>query len=322
MLKYYDFAFKKSFRNCIICKHPGCEIACCCGIAFYCTVDCQSRNTNHRHRCSKIQQLMKECATDYEVIPKASTEEPPSNDQIFNVKKWQELIILLIKESKCNNVSLRLTFHLLQMLVIDNPGLYRNLIMLLPEVALMLNELELCHNLICHSFFEKRFFGVTMVQESLSAAVIHKPLHAILRDSDPIHCDKILILNLLMVKLVFVQRICSIHQLQRQWNGLPHAIFDLISKCLGVPKEWKKVKTPIMERQCMDMVKLLYLIDAQFVPYLVRSCQSSSLPILLRVLPSSNCTESLRYLLFLCRVRCNKFVLDFLNEVSSDIRLN
>jgi hypothetical protein len=324
MFEYYDFAIKKSHKNCITCKHSGSEITCSCGIAFYCTVDCQSRNVDHCARCSDIQQLMKECANDYKVIPKSSTEHLQSNEQTENRKKWEELLILLIKESKSNYVSLRLTFYLLQMLMRQNPDLYRSLIVLLPEVALMLNELEFCHNLISRSCLEKRFLGGSlMVERTLSPTEIHKPLYALLcHDSDPTNCDKILVLNLLMVKLVFVQRIRLIQQLRRQWNSSPLSIFDLIGDFLGVPKEWKKVRSPILERQCMDMIKLLHQVEVNFIPFLLRSCQSSNLPILLRVLRPSSSTETLRYWFFLCRLCSNRFVLEFLKEVSADVQSN
>jgi hypothetical protein len=267
---------------------------------------------------------MKECATDYEVLPRSSPEHQQSSDKIENRKKWEELVILLIKESKSNNVSLRLTFHLLQMLMTQDPDLYRNLIVLLPEIALMLNELELCHSLISHSCFEKRLFGcsMTMMKVSSSPAEFHKPLYSLLHDSDPICRDKILIFNLLMVKLAFVQRIRSMRQLQRQWNGLPQSVFEFVGDFLGLPKVWGKIRIPILERQCMDMVKMLNQVDVHFVPFIVRSCQSSRLQILLRAWPSSQCTETLRYWLFICRLCSNQFVLDFLQEVSADMRLN
>lgn len=292
----FGFVMEKNDRYCTTCKRSTiCDITCNCGLTHYCTVDCQNRNVHHRTHCFKIKQLMHDCETKYEAIPKSTEINLQAEYIVENRKKWEELVVMLIKDSKCNTTSLRLAFHLLRMLLTRHENVYQELVLLLPEVALLLNELEFCHTLIAHSGFEKRFLGANLPEISSLDVEVHQPLYAIIdNDNDAFQRDKILILNFLMVKLTFAHRIKSMQIFTKTRKRLPGSVSELIGSFVGVPNEWKKMKCPILKRQCMDMVKLLTLMDPDFVTLVVRCCQSTRTHTMLRSWPSSMSSEALR----------------------------
>lgn len=276
-------------RNCVACKESRDARCDCCNMIFcsQCKVDFGN----------SVNMLLQQELVDLE-----------------------QLICLVVSKPKGN--SLNFAFHLIQKLSrLDSLGCHREVIIILPEIAFMLRRLEYCHNMIVHSRFQAGNLGQNHFdweEESGTISFVNVPIHSIMADDLLCH-DKIMVLNLLMVKLVFKQRCQSLQTLSKSWKGrVSGTMIDSIGEFLGAHSKWKNISPPLLEKQCMDLVKLLYQIDPHFVPALLRTCQSHRARSVLRSV-SSTSIRSLRHWLVFCRLIHNDFVLKFIKEVAADI---
>ena len=274
-------------RKCVICKLPG-DVRCDCGMMNYCN-GCAEAARPHRC-CQRLCAILQSDVVDVDA-----------------------LTCLLVSERRGN--SLNFAFHLLQHL--SQCGLHHDAVTLLPEVAMMTGRLEICHDMIVQSRLQTRYLGKTHFErQDTSISLIYVPIHSIMVE-DPLCHDKILILNLLMLKLVFKKRNDEMQTLHKLWHG---SISDLnrVGEFLGAHSKWKYINPLSLEKTCMDLVKLLFLLEPRFVPSLVRTCQYRRVRTMLRTV-STTSIHAMRHWLVYSRLIENKFIVDFLKELTADI---
>ena len=275
-------------RKCVACKQPG-DANCEGGMLNFCG-QCEMDFGGH------VNELLLHAQT--------------SNNDLVDVEK---LICLVVSKPKGH--SLTFAFHLLQKLDSSEAKI------LLPEIAFMRKRLECCHDMIVRS----RLQSTNLVKNHYdweeghgTISLVNVPIHSIMVDDLLCH-DKIMILNLLMVKLVFKQRCESLQSLSKSWeDSVSGTTIEKIGEFLGAHSKWKIISSPLLEKQCMDLVKLLFLIDPRFVPALIRTCQSSRVRSILRTTSTSS-IRALRHLLVFWRLMKNDFIIKFIKEVAADI---
>ena len=96
---------------------------------------------------------------------------------------------------------------------------------------------------------------------------------------------------------------------------------DTIGEFLGVPKQWRKIRTPVVERQCCDLIKLMFRLNRKYVSGLILQCElthSNSAANSAAMLPSSS-FKALHALLAVRQWCQNKDATRFLKEIAADI---
>ena len=275
-------------RKCATCKLPG-DVRCDCGMMNYCN-GCAGAEAARPHRfCQRLCAIMQSDNVDVDA-----------------------LVCLLVSVRRGN--SLNFAFHLLQHLSLHD--LHYDAVTLLPEVAMMTGRLEICHDMIVQSRLQTRYLGKTHFEtQDASVSLIHIPIHSIMAE-DPLCHDKILILNLLMLKLVFKKRNEEMQTLHKVWHG---RVSDLnrVGEFLGSHSKWMHINPLSLEKTCMDLVKLLFLLEPRFVPSLVRKCQDRRARTMLRTV-STTSIHAIRHWLVYSRLIENKFIVDFLKDLTAD----
>ncbi len=136
---------------------------------------------------------------------------------------------------------------------------------------------------------------------------VDAPIQSILYDrnqNDHGDIDALLLMDLIIVKYELYTRVISMKELKHCWmkmwmsdDDCTHdryntstssttivAILDAVKPYLGAPDHWNVIHPPILERQCLDLVKLLATtIDPQLIPSLLRRydlAKRHSLPLL------------------------------------------
>ena len=84
-------------------------------------------------------------------------------------------------------------------------------------------------------------------------------------------CNPFLILDLVYVKIQYKQRL---EALQTIWEHMKHNFekktIDSTAECLGISKDWTKVNPMVLERQALDLVKLIHQINSAILPAFIR----------------------------------------------------
>jgi hypothetical protein len=273
-------------RKCANCKLPG-DVRCDCGMMNFCQA-CASARPAHRF-CQRLCAIMESDNVDVDA-----------------------LVCLLVSVRRGN--SLNFVFHLLQHLSLRD--LHCDAMTLLPEVAMMTGRLEMCHDMIVLSRLQAQHLCKTHFEtQDASVSLIQIPIYSIMAE-DPLCHDKILILNLLMLKLVFKKRNEEMQTLHKVWHGRVSDL-NLVGGFLGAHSKWMHISLFSLEKTCMDLVKLLFLLEPQFVPSLVRKCQDRRVRIMLRTV-STTSIHAIRHWLVYSRLIENEFIVDFLKDLTAD----
>ena len=218
------------------------------------------------------------------------------------------------------NLALEVLYHVIDVMLQSHPYLYRPSIMLLPKVLIMMDKYDCCHDFLVRCRLQASFSASSMKAPMSDFGMVDAPIQTIGFDDDPLDCEKQLVLDLIYVKIELKSRIEGMQALAQLCNT-NNTPLDTIGEFLGVPKQWRKIRTPVVERQCCDLIKLMFRLNRKYVSGLILQCEltnSNSAANSAAMLPSSS-FKALHALLAVRQWCQNKDATRFLKEIAADI---
>ena len=271
---FIDDALKKT-HNCSECYRSNARIACIhCRIAVYCSDDCKQKDRLHPQICQKISG----CENHTILERRTRNLEPFTTEEVENQKVWNKYIQALWKEAlrasstRINFFVHKVLYFILRNMLMMGSKLYRSLVLQLPQLMIMNGNYALCHEVLFRS--KLQLIPSPKWQELLGKkqhgakyySIIDTPIQSMGMDR-PL-CP-ILVMNLIFVKLQLKNRIESLLLLT---SRMTFQHLNLVADFLGLPTSWERVLPKVVERQCMDLIKLNFRQNPHFVPMFLRRC--------------------------------------------------
>ena len=204
-----------------------------------------------------------------------------------NQLTWHKLLSLLIEEYNRpsgikNQIALELAYFIILSMIKIDPKTYKSSILLLPYILMEMNDLDLgCKFLtmiemrMVSKVSYKRLMSVKK-HLSIGKHYIDKPIQKYCSKK----CDPFLLLDMVYLKMQYKFRLDSLWEFQAIY-GYDHRIksaliMDNIATYVGVTKDWKRMNSMVIERQALDLVKLIYLIDDLLLRTFIRSVEQQT----------------------------------------------
>jgi hypothetical protein len=308
-------------NNCIECHQPKASIVCSqCRVAVYCSEACQDKDSTHQQVCQILSRTIQAC-DECDMLHAKSRLPSSPGEEVLNRKKWNDFIKASWKEalrpSFKRNVALVMIKFVLQKMLEANSKLYRSCILLLPQVMIMMEDYAVCHELLIRG---RLHYMPSNWNTLLSENVYNKRYYSILDAPLEIGVDgplsSMCVIDLIFVKSQLKNRVEGLWVLNSLELGLSFEEFNHIGDFLGLPNSWNRVLPTTTKRQMMDLMKLLFRRNINFVPALVRNTDLLSTHTV-DVLTLS--MDALRSFLVLRQWFHHKELITFLKEISADI---
>lgn len=249
-------------------------------------------------------------------------------EEIANRGTWNHFVKILWKEalrpSIQHHAALELLFIVLKALLEANAQLYLPAAILLPEVLTLMEDYAGCHELLIRGKmhfkpsswiqFLRHDHNRTVDERTCYCyTILDAPLD--IDDDGPISC--ICVFHLIFVKLRLKGMLEALWFLDSLQCGISFHDLDQIASYLGLPSKWQKVLPDIVERQCMDLIKLLFKRNSTFVPALLGNIGLLSAPNV--DVASLSSMDALRNYLVIRQLLLQKSAVQFFTSVAADI---
>ncbi len=231
-------------------------------------------------------------------VPNLSVVQPRSLLSITQLahsrSTWYSLLSLLFHEAfrpfeARNHLALELGYFIIySMLHSDDLSNHTPSILLLPQILIEMDLLDACYD------FLKR------IQLKRIPRNCEKDLQSFSKDNEEIlvnitepiqvfcdeKCDPLLLLDFIYIKIQQGKRICEMQTFAKEWKSLMRShlscqqqskrILRAVEKSLGVSQQWNQVNLNVLERQALDLVKLVSRIHPTLLPTLMRRFECDS----------------------------------------------
>lgn len=179
-----------------------------------------------------------------------------------------------------------------------DPNTHKPSILLLPQILIEMNLLDACYDFL-KTVKLRKISKTSMENLNLFSKDKSDYCNSI---SEPIQifcdkkCDPFLLLDLMYIKIQQKRRLHALQTLAYEFkhiekDNFPKAskFLDKVAEYLGVcTKHWRRENVRILERQALDLVKLIFRISPILLQSLIQSAESFDQNVL-NVMPVSVC---------------------------------
>lgn len=203
--------------------------------------------------------------------------------------EWKKLLTLLLNEYKRpthsgmqNQLALQLCYYIILSMIQLDPKSHKTSILILPHVLIELNLLDATYNFL--KLIQFRKVPTSCLQSLRSFTKEGEKCSFCI--SEPFvfcdeKCDTFLLLDLIYIKIQYKKRLNELESLWQMFRMIEKdyvnatTIFQTIAPCLGVSGEsaWKRINPLVLERQALDLVKLIMRINPFVLPKFIGSAE-------------------------------------------------
>ena len=239
--------------------------------------------------------------------------------------EWHKLVSALVCESNrpCgmrNQLALGLAYHIIICMMQLDPKSHKSSILLLPHILIEMHLFEACYEFLkliqLRNIPRTCFKNLSSFTKDVNKCYINEPIQILCDEKN--YFNAFLLLDLIFIKIRYKDKLCAMQALSNQCKSLKKdnlkidQVLDCVAKYLFISDKWKKMNPLVLERQALDLVKLVFQMNSLLLQNFIQSAENSS-DIFFQTMP-------LHVRLLLSRWRLDLKALSFLKSAVSDCR--